>query len=88
MVLVIDDAILVYLAWKIFGDGLGGRFIDNVNRQYLTVLEDDLKRVTLLYSRKEISELEYKRVSAELKEAIKSFRLQLKPPEEWIEVRF
>jgi hypothetical protein len=46
------------------------------NQQYLTELEDQLKKVRLLYERGKLSKKGYKKLEAQLTTAIKNFRVQ------------
>ncbi|GEM_PF-3013858 len=46
------------------------------SQQYLTQLEDQLKKVRLLYERGKLSKKEYKKLEAQLTTAIKNFRDQ------------
>jgi len=49
---------------------------DYANQQYLSELEDQLKKVRLLYERGKLSKKEYKKLEAQLAMAIKNFRAQ------------
>jgi len=49
---------------------------DYANQQYLSELEDQLKKIRLLYERGKLSKKEYKKLEAQLTMAIKNFRVQ------------
>lgn len=69
-------AISSLLALK-FSETLMQKLCDYTNRQYLAVLEDQLRRARLLCEQGKIGEEEYKKLEAELTERIKSLRAQL-----------
>jgi len=50
------------------------------NQQYLVALQDELKRIRLLYEEGKISEEEYKKREKALAEAIKNLRVQQSKP--------
>jgi len=49
---------------------------DYANKQYLAELEDQLKKIRLLYERGKLSKKKYKKLEAQLTTAIKNFRVQ------------
>jgi len=49
---------------------------DYANQQYLSELEDQLKKIRLLYERGKLSKKEYKKLEAQLTMTIKNFRVQ------------
>lgn len=67
--------VLTLLLYKACEEILKG-ICDYANQQYLTELEDQLKKITLLYERGKLSKKEYKRLEAQLAMAIKNFRVQ------------
>ena len=66
------------IAWFLFKEILQS-ICDYTNQQYLTILEDHLKRARLLYEQGKMGEEEYKKLETELTRTIKSFRTQLAP---------
>ena len=68
----------VAIVWYLFKEVLQG-ICDYTNQQYLTILEDYLKRARLLYEQGKMEEEEYKKLEAELTRTIRSFRTQLAP---------
>jgi len=66
---------LTLLLYKACEEILNG-ICDYANQQYLTELEDQLKKITLLYERGKLSKKEYKKLEAQLTTAIKNFRAQ------------
>jgi len=66
---------LTLLLYKACEEILKG-ICDYANQQYLTELEDQLKKITLLYERGKLSKKEYKKLEAQLTTAIKNFRAQ------------
>jgi len=69
---------IAWLSYKLFEEILQN-LCDYTDQQYLTDLEDYLKRARLLYEQGKMGEDEYKRLEAELTRAIKSLRAQLAP---------
>ncbi len=66
---------LTLLLYKACEEILKG-ICDYANQQYLTELEDQLKKITLLYERGKLSKKEYKKLEAQLTTTIKNFRAQ------------
>lgn len=81
MVLFFDDVLLVYLGYKLVlepAKKFGDRFTAEVNRNYLRACQAQLREVRLLYERKEISEEDYKKLSAYLRAAIQATREEIR----------
>ena len=67
---------IAWLTYKISEEILRS-ICDYTNQQYLTMLEDHLKRARLLYEQGKMGEEEYKKLETELTKTIKNFRTQL-----------
>lgn len=70
------DLAMVWLAYETSKEILQS-ICDYTHQQYLTILEDQLKRARLLYEQGTIGEEEYKKLETELTTTMKSLRTQL-----------